>query len=81
MKAKTEVYPVLKQWPWYVDDRRKQSGRNSEPPQQQQLEIQCTKGEEENNKTEVLDLELNINKKKKEDRVQYITKIQMQGWA
>ncbi len=71
MKAKTAEYPELNSWPWYVDDsvlKCKQSRSNpilnhlnSIDPQH----IKFTKEEEENNKLAVLDLGLNVNRKKK----------------
>ena len=71
MRAKTEEHPELNDWPWYVDDSVLKCKRgkasiilnhiNSIEPEV----IKFTKEEEENNKLDVLDLELNVNRKKK----------------
>ena len=71
MRAKTAEHPELNDWPWYVDDSVLKCKRNKaniildhinsiEPEY-----IKFTKEEEENNKLAVLDLELNVNRKKK----------------
>ena len=71
MRAKTDELPELNTWPWYVDDsvlkcKRNKSQRilehlnNIEPEH-----IRFTMEEEENNQLAVLDLELNVNRKKK----------------
>ena len=70
MKVKTEEYPELQQWPWYVDDsvlkcRRNRAEEILNHLNSQEPEIKFTKEEEENNKIAVLDLELNINRKRK----------------
>ena len=71
MHAKTEEHPELNNWPWYVDDSVLKCRRhkaqlildhlNSIEPEH----IRFTKEEEEDNKLAVLDLELNVNRKKK----------------
>ena len=71
MRAKSNEYPELIQWPWYVDDsvlkcRRERAEQilhyiNSIEPDV----IKFTKEEEENGKIAVLDLELNINRRQK----------------
>ena len=71
MKAKSDHFPELHDWPWYVDDsvlkcKREKAGQildhlNSIEPES----IKFTKEEEENNKLPVLDLELNVNRKTK----------------
>ena len=71
MRARSENYPELREWPWYVDDSVLKCKReraetileylnNIEPES-----IKFTKEEEENNKLAVLDLELNVNRKRK----------------
>ena len=71
LRAKTEEYPELNDWPWYVDDSVLKCKRdkasdilnhlNSIEPE----DIKFTKEEEENNTLAVLDLELNVNRKRK----------------
>ena len=71
MKAKSENYPELNSWPWYVDDSVLKCEQyrsteilnhlNSIEPEF----IKFTKEEEENNKLAVLDLGLNVNRKRK----------------
>ena len=71
MQSKTEEHPELNNWPWYVDDSVLKCKRhraqeildyiNSIEPEH----IKFTKEEEEDNKLAVLDLELNVNRKKK----------------
>ena len=71
MKSKPEDFPELNECPWYVDDsilkcKHNKAGAildhlNSIEPDA----IKFTKEEEENNKLSVLDLELNVNRKKK----------------
>ena len=71
MRAKTEQHPELNKWPWYVDDsvlkcKRHKSQEildhlNSIEPEH----ITFTKEEEKDNKLASLDLELNVNRKKK----------------
>ena len=71
MRAKTNEHPELNDWPWYVDDSVLKCKRhkaqeildhiNSIEPEH----IKFTKEEEEDNKLAVLDLELNVNRKKK----------------
>ena len=70
MKAKTEEYPELREWPWYVDDsvlkcKRSRAEDILNHLNNQEPEIKFTKEEEEDNKIAVLDLELNINRKRK----------------
>ena len=75
LRAKTEEYPELNDWPWYVDDSVLKCKRdkasdilnhlNSIEPE----DIKFTKEEEENNTLAVLDLELNVNRKRK--KVEY----------
>ena len=71
MRAKSTEFPELQEWPWYVDDsvlkcKRPRSEEilrhlnNIEPDC-----IKFTKEEEEDNKLPSLDLELNVNRKKK----------------
>ena len=71
IKAKSENYPELNSWPWYVDDsvlkcRTPRSSvilnhLNSIDPEF----IRFTMEEEKNNKLAVMDLGLNVNRKKK----------------
>ena len=71
MRSKTEEHPELDNWPWYVDDSVLKCKRhkaeeildhiNSIEPEH----IKFTKEEEEDNKLAVLDLELNVNRKRK----------------
>ena len=71
MRAKTAEHPELNNWPWYVDDsvlKCKQNKStiildhlNSIEPES----LKFTKEEEEDNKLPVLDLEMNVNRKKK----------------
>ena len=71
MRSKSPEFPELDNWPWYVDDSvlkcTKEKAEkilnhiNSIEPDS----IRFTKEEEENNKLAVLDLELNINRKRK----------------
>ena len=71
MKAKSDQFPELKEWPWYVDDSVLKCKRNRAEPilnhlnQQEPGVIRFTKEEEEENKLAVLDLELNVNRKRK----------------
>lgn len=71
MKSKTDEFPELKEWPWYVDDSVLKCKRDKATPILNHLNsiepenIKFTKEEEENNKLAVLDLELNVNRKKK----------------
>ena len=69
MKFKTEEYPELREL-WYVDDSVLKCKRNRAEEilnhlNDQEPEIKFTKEEEEDNKIAVLDLELNVNRKKK----------------
>ena len=71
IRSKTEEHPELNNWPWYVDDSVLKCKRhkaqlildhlNSIEPDN----ITFTKEEEEDNKLAVLDLQLNVNRKKK----------------
>ena len=71
MRAQSEDYPELSQWPWYVDDSVLKCKRertdvilahlNSIEPEH----ITFTKEEEVEGKLAVLDLELGINRKTK----------------
>ena len=71
MKAKSERYPELNDWPWYVDDSVLKSNKekaddilnhlNSIDPEN----IKFTMEKEENNKLSSLDLEMNVNRKTK----------------
>ena len=71
MRAQSEDYPELSQWPWYVDDSVLKCKRdrtdvilahlNSIEPEH----ITFTKEEEVEGKLAVLDLELSINRKTK----------------
>ena len=71
MRAQSEDYPELRQWPWYVDDSVLKCKRdrtdvilaylNSIEPEL----ITFTKGEEVEGKLAVLDLELSINRRTK----------------
>ena len=71
MKAVTNEYPELKEWPWYVDDSVLKCKRNRANEildhlnNQEPETIKFTKEEEEDNKLSVLDLELNVNRKRK----------------
>ena len=71
MRAKTEEHPELNNWPWYVDDSVLKCKQHKAQPILDHLNsiepehIKFTKEEEEDNKLAVLDLELNVNRKKK----------------
>ena len=71
MKAKHADFPELKDWPWYVDDsvlKCKKEKAEMILNHLNSIEPDCikfTKEEEENNKLAVLDLELNVDRKKK----------------
>ena len=71
MRAKTDEHPELNNWPWYVDDSVLKCRRHKAQEildHINSIEPECikfTKEEEENNKLAVLDLELNVNRKKK----------------
>ena len=71
MKAQSQEYPELKEWPWYVDDsllkcKRDRADRILDHLNQQEVGIiKFTKEEEKENRLAVLDLELNINRKRK----------------
>ena len=69
MRAKSIEFPELEQWPWYVDDSVLKRSRSEEILKHlNSIEPDCikfTKEEEENNKLPCLDLELNVNRKKK----------------
>ena len=69
MRAKSERYPELKDWPWYVDDSVLKTERaqaildhlNSIEPGV----IRFTMEKEENNQLAALDLEMNVNREQK----------------
>ena len=71
MRAKTDRLPELKTWPWYVDDSVLKCKRNKAQMILDHLNevepehIKFTMEEEEDNKLAVLDLELNVHRKKK----------------
>ena len=70
MRAKSEDFPELEKWPWYVDDsvlkcRRNRSTEILDHLNSIEESIKFTKEEEENGKLPVLDLELNINRRQK----------------
>ena len=71
LKAKSENFPELNEWPWYVDDSVLKCLRNKSTPILNHLNsidpehIKFTMEEEENNKLPSLDLELNVNRKRK----------------
>jgi len=71
MNAQSDEYPELRDWPWYVDDSVLKCKINRAEEilnhlNSQEPEIQFTKEEEEDNKLAVLDLELNVNRKRKQ---------------
>ena len=61
MKSKTEMYPELKEWPWYVDDSVLKCKRNRAEEilnhlnEQEPGIIKFIKEEEEDNKIAALD--------------------------
>ena len=71
LKAKSENFPELNEWPWYVHDSGLKCLRNKSTPILNHLNsidpehIHFTMEEEENNKLPSLDLELNVNRKRK----------------
>ena len=71
MRCKTNEYPELNKWPWYVDDSVLKCKKNRATTILDHLNsiepdhIKFTKEEEEDNKLAVLDLELNVNRKRK----------------
>ena len=71
MRAKSIEFPELEEWPWYVDDSVLKCKRPRSEEILRHLNsiepdcIKFTKEEEENNKLPSLDLELNVNRKKK----------------
>ena len=71
MKAKSADFPELEEWPWYVDDSILKCKRNRSEEildhlnQQEPGIIKFTKEEEVDNKMAVLDLGLNVNRKRK----------------
>ena len=70
MKVKTDDFPELREWPWYVDDSVLKCKRNRADEilnhlNSQEEEIQFTKEEENDNKLPVLDLHLIVNRKRK----------------
>ena len=71
MKSKTDEFPELEEWPWYVDDSVLKCQRNKASAILDHLnsiepnDIRFTKEEEENNTLAVLDLELTVNRKRK----------------
>ena len=71
LRSKSTDFPELNNWPWYVDDSVLKCKRERSEVILNHLNnieegiIKFTKEEEENNKLPVLDLELNVNRKKK----------------
>ena len=70
MKVKSEDYPELKEWPWYVDDsvlkcKRSRADVILNHLNEQDPDINFTKEEEKDNQMAVLDLECNVNRKRK----------------
>ena len=71
MRAKSTEYPELSAWPWYVDDSVLKCQRQRSDPILNHLNsiepgvIRFTKEEEADNKLPSLDLEMNVNRKKK----------------
>ena len=71
MKAQNERFPELKEWPWYVDDSVLKSKANKAEEILDHLNaqepgiIKFTKEEEHENKLAALDLEMNVNRKRK----------------
>ena len=71
MKAKSADFLELEEWPWYVDDSILKCKRNRSEEilnhlnQQEPGIIKFTKEEEVDNKMAVLDLGLNVNRKRK----------------
>ena len=71
MRAKMDRLPELNTWPWYVDDSVLKCKRNKAQMILDHLNniepehIKFTMEKEEDNKLAVLDLELNVNRKKK----------------
>ena len=71
MRAKHDDFPELTQWPWYVDDSVLKCKRDKATSILDHLNsiepnvIKFTKEEEEENRLAVLDLELDVNPKKK----------------
>ena len=71
MRAKSTEYPELSAWPWYVDDSVLKCQRQKSDPILNHLNsiepgvIRFTKEEEVDNKLPSLDLEMNVNRKKK----------------
>ena len=71
IKVKTDEYPELEEWPWYVDDSVLKCRRNRSDEildhlnEQEPGIIRFTKEEEKENKLPSLDLEMNVNRKRK----------------
>ena len=71
MRTKSERFPELENWPWYVDDSVLKCKREKASEILKHINgiepntIKFTKEEEENNKLAVLDLELNVNRTEK----------------
>ena len=71
MRSKTDAFPELNNWPWYVDEsvlKCKQHRATKILDHLNSIEpddIKFTKEEQEDDKLASLDLELNINRKKK----------------
>ena len=71
MRAKTDEFPELKEWPWYVDDSVTKCKKNRAKKILDHLNsiepehIRFTMEEEEDNKLPVLDLVLMVNRKTK----------------
>ena len=71
LRAKSDDYPELNNWPWYVDDSVLKCKRNRSQAILNHLnsiepdDIKFTMEEEEKNKLASLDLQLNVNRKTK----------------
>ena len=71
LRAKSDEYPELNNWPWYVDDSVLKCKRNRSQAILNHLnniepdDIRFTMEEEEENKLASLDLQLNVNRKTK----------------
>ena len=71
MRAKSDDYPELNNWPWYVDDSVLKCKKRKSNPILDHLNsiepefLRFTKEEEEDNKLAVLDLGCHVNREKK----------------
>ena len=71
LRAKSNDYPELNSWPWYVDDSVLKCRTNRSTDILNHLNsiepehIRFTKEEEENNRLPSLDLQMNVNRKEK----------------